>query len=31
MSHIKVFRLEDVGEDTLKAYVRAAVASVQAS
>jgi hypothetical protein len=30
MRHIKVFRLEDVGEDTLKAYVRAAVAAVEA-
>jgi hypothetical protein len=27
--HIKIFNVEDVGEETIKAYVREAVASVQ--
>lgn len=27
--HVKVFKMEDVGEGTIKAYVRAAVASVK--
>jgi hypothetical protein len=31
MRHVKVFRVEDVGEETVKAYVREAVASVQRS
>lgn len=31
MRHIKVFRVEDIGEDTVKAYVREAVASIQKS
>ena len=31
MRHIKIFKVEDVGEETIKAYVREAVASVQGS
>ena len=31
MRHIKIFKVEDVGEETIKAYVREAVASVQMS
>jgi len=31
MRHIKIFKVEDVGEESIKAYVREAVASVQRS
>jgi hypothetical protein len=31
MRHIKVFKVEDVGEDTIQAYVREAVASAKRS